>query len=191
MIDLGIHLVDLALWTLDFVSVTGASSRLFSQGLPLAPADGTALVAVEDYAVARIDLSSGAAVQLACSWNLAAGADAVIGAWFYGTRGGAALRNVAGSFYDFTAEHFRGRQRELLSAPPDEWGGRAAVDWATRLARGSAFDPEAEQLVTVAAALDLVYGRSANYAEPLVTLGAAVGRDVAGPRIAHVGGPDR
>jgi hypothetical protein len=99
-------------------------------------------------------------VQLACSWNLHAGVDAVIGAAFYGTRGGAALRNVGGSFYDFTAERFSGTRRETLSAPPDEWGGRAAVAWATALAAGARFDPSAERLVDVAAALDGIYGRA-------------------------------
>jgi predicted dehydrogenase len=155
VIDLGIHLVDLALWTLGFPSVTGATSRLFTRGEPLAGRTDV----VEDYALARVDVEGGAAVQLACSWNLPAGVDAVIGASFYGTRGGAALRNVGGSFYDFTAERFRGTARETLSAPPDEWGGRAAVDWATRLARGAAFDPEVERLVDVAGALDMIYGR--------------------------------
>ena len=155
VIDLGIHLVDLALWTLGFPRVDGATSRLFSQGTPL----GARRDAVEDYAVARLDFADGAAAQLACSWNLPAGRDAVIGASFYGTRGGAALRNVDGSFYDFVAERFRGTRRETLSAPPDEWGGRAAVTWARRLAAGERYDPEVERLVEVAQALDAIYGR--------------------------------
>ena len=155
VIDLGIHLVDLALWTLDFPAVAGATGRLFSKGTPLAGRRDV----VEDYAVARLDLEGGGAAQLACSWNLPAGCDAVIGASFYGTRGGAALRNVNGSFYDFVAERFHGTRRETLSAPPDEWGGRAAVAWARRLADGERFDPEVEKLVQVAQALDAIYGR--------------------------------
>jgi predicted dehydrogenase len=155
VIDLGIHLVDLALWTLDFPRLEGVTSRLYARGAPLRDARA----AVEDYAVARLDLDGGAAVQLACSWNLPAGCDAVIGASFYGTRGGAALRNVNGSFYDFTAERFHGTRRETLSAPPDDWGGRAAVAWATRLAAGERFDPAVARLVEVAAALDAIYGR--------------------------------
>jgi hypothetical protein len=46
-----------------------------------------------------------------------------------------------------------------LAAPPDAWGGRAAADWAERLAGGARFDPGAEHLVEVAAALDRIYGR--------------------------------
>jgi predicted dehydrogenase len=153
VIDLGIHLVDLALWTLGFPAVTGATSRLYAKGAPL----GDARDQVEDYAVARVDLESGAAMQLTCSWNLPAGQEAVIGATFYGTDGAAALTNVDGSFYDFRAERYRGTSRELLAGPPDAWGGRAAVDWAQRLAAGAAFDPDVERLVEVAGALDLVY----------------------------------
>jgi hypothetical protein len=45
-----------------------------------------------------MELEGGTAVQLACSWRLQAGTDAIITAAFYGTEGGAALRNVGGSF---------------------------------------------------------------------------------------------
>lgn len=154
VMDLGVHLVDLALWTLDFPAVEEVTSRLFSGGTPL----GLQPSAVEDYAMVRLDLGSGAAVQLGCSWKLSAGCDAVIGAAFYGTGGGAALRNVNGSFYDFIAERFHGTARETLAEPPDDWGGRAATRWAERLARGERFDPEAERLVAVAEVLDRIYG---------------------------------
>jgi len=70
-----------------------------------------------------------------------------------------ALHNVDGSFYDFIAERYRGTARETLATPPDEWGGRAAADWAARLAAGERFAPEAERLVDVARVLDRIYGR--------------------------------
>jgi predicted dehydrogenase len=114
---------------------------------------------VEDYATAILGLQSGTAVRLACSWRLQAGRDAIISAAFYGTNGGAALRNVEGSFYDFVAERYRGTARETLTTLPDAWGGRAAVDWAKRLASDARFDKEAERLVTVSRVLDRIYGR--------------------------------
>ncbi len=155
VMDLGVHLVDLALWVMDFPQVSGVTSKLFSSGEPLGGRADT----VEDYALATLELDTGAAVQLSCSWRLQAGTDAIISASFYGTGGGVALRNVAGSFYDLTAERFRGTSRETLASPPDEWGGRAAADWARRLAAGERFDPAAERLVDVAQALDRIYGR--------------------------------
>jgi predicted dehydrogenase len=154
LMDLGIHLVDLALWALGFPTVIATASRRFAGGRPLHGHD-----VVEDYTIAQLDLASGAAVRLACSWRLAAGCDAVIAAAFYGTAGGAALQNVGGSFYDFTAEHYRGTAREMLAAPPDAWGGRAVVDWARQLAGGGRFDAAAWQLVDVAAVLDRLYDR--------------------------------
>lgn len=153
VMDLGIHLVDAALWLLGFPEVASVSSRLFAKGRPM-PDD-----AVEDYAVARIDLKSGASVQIACSWNLPAGRDAVIETRAWGTRGGAAFRNVNGSFFDFVAERYRGTSTETLVSPPDDWGGRAIVDWTQRLAEGARFDPEAERLVDVARVLDAIYAR--------------------------------
>jgi predicted dehydrogenase len=155
VIDLGVHLVDLALWALDFPEVVDVRSHLFAGGEPL----GSRIDRVEDYAVATLTLGGGTVARLACSWRLQAGCDAVIAAEFYGTEGGAALRNVGGSFYDFTAERFRGAAREPLASPPDAWGGRAAADWARRLASGQRFDPAAERLVEVARTLDRIYGR--------------------------------
>ena len=155
VMDLGVHLVDLALWVLAFPEVSGVSAKLFAGGerLPALAARG------EDYAVATLDLETGAAVQLACSWRLQAGCDAILSVAFYGTEGGARLHNVNGSFYDFTAERYRGTARETLTTPPDAWGGRAAVDWAARLAAGEAFAADTERLVQVAQVLDRIYGR--------------------------------
>jgi predicted dehydrogenase len=156
VIDLGSHLVDLALWMLEDGPVVRVASQLFAKGRRLTLPTST----VEDYATAQLDFAGGASVRVACSWNLPAGCDAFIEASFYGTKGGAALRNVDGSFYDFRAERLRGTSRETLSLPPDAWGGRAAVDWARRLAAGQGYDMQAEKLVTLAGVLDQIYGRN-------------------------------
>ncbi|WP_375457586.1 Gfo/Idh/MocA family protein [uncultured Enterovirga sp.] len=155
VMDLGIHLVDLALWALDFPRVLDVSSTLLAGGQPLAARTNV----VEDYAVATLELESGAVIRIACSWRLQAGCDAVISADLHGTEGGASFRNVGGSFYDFRAERFRGTARETLTDPPDEWGGRAAADWARRLAEGARFDGSAERLLESALVLDAIYGR--------------------------------
>lgn len=154
VMDLGIHLVDLLLWALDFPQVVDVRSRLYSEGKPLAEPQS----ALEDYAVAELHLASGTVARLACSWRLPAGRDAVIEAAFYGTRGAAILRNVNGSFYEFTVEHCEGTRCRLLAGPPDDWGGRAICAWARRVAEDAAFDPAAERLVSVAAVIDRIYG---------------------------------
>ena len=152
VIDLGIHLVDAALWILD-QPIVGVTSRLLHHGKRIDQLEGIC----EDYATARLDLASGAAINLSCSWHLHAGRDAVIEASFYGTKGGAAMRNVNGSFYDFIAKRFNSTSRQVLAAPPDEWFGRAAVEWARRLARDPTFDPEIERIIEVASAIDAIY----------------------------------
>jgi predicted dehydrogenase len=140
LIDLGVHLVDLALWTLGDLQV--ADARLV--GSP-----------VETYAHARLG-----PVTIACSWSLHAGADAVIGARFHCADGGVEVANVGGSFYDFRCDRLRGTAREPLVEPPDDWAGRAAVAWAERVARGERFDAEeGEELVRLHELLDELYGR--------------------------------
>jgi len=153
VIDLGIHLVDLALWLLDWPTVRRVDSALYANGSRVSDREDT----VEDYATATIELDGDITVRLACSWRLHAGQDAVIEAAVYGSSGGAALRNVSGSFYDFTAERFRGTQRERLTSPPDAWGGRAAIAWAEQLARSNRFDDSVEMLERVSEILDRIY----------------------------------
>ena len=172
VMDLGVHMIDLALWLLDFPGVDDVDSCLFAGGRPLDPSCDE----VEDHAFATLRLETGAVVRLACSWRLHAGRDAVIAAEFYGSEGGAALRNVAGSFYDFTAERFAGTAHRTLAGPPDAWGGRAAAEWARRLADGARFDPAAEQLVAVARVMDRIYGRAPPVAASMDLLPAGAER---------------
>jgi predicted dehydrogenase len=156
LIDLGVHLVDLALWLFDFPGVTHAHAHLTRGGRPAGPSE------VEDYAAASLQLASGVHVRIACSWNLHAGRDAVIDASVYGTGGGARMRNENGSFLDFTAERFEGRDAQVLASPPDEWGGRAAAEWVRKLASGERFDGSTNGLLQTARVLDRLYGRDAD-----------------------------
>jgi predicted dehydrogenase len=148
VIDLGIHLLDLALWLLGDVEVESVAGRL--HGAPL-----------EDHAEAQIVLAGGPVVRLTCSWRLHAGRDCVLEASLYGTQGGVSLRNVGGSFYDFVADRYFGTHTEVLATPPDDWSGRAAVDWARRVAVGERFDPQIEDVVRVHEIVDLLYERRA------------------------------
>ncbi len=154
-IDLGTHLVDLALWVLGFPQVQLVTSRLYFHGHSLAPGEDV----VEDYAVAQLELDGGAVARLTCSWNLPMGRDAIIEAHFHGSRGGASLRNRDGSFHDFVAERYQGTQRFPLADPPDAWGGRAVLDWARRLGGGARYESGIESVVQVATAMDAIYGR--------------------------------
>jgi predicted dehydrogenase len=153
VMDLGVHLVDLLLWTLGFPAVTSVSADLYVGGEHLGRQPGK----VEDYGVVTLGLENGSVARLGCSWGLHAGCDAVISATFHGTAGSLAFSNVAGSFYDFTAELRRGTQCDIIASPPDNWGGRAAVDWFKRLTPGGGFDPEAERLLQVSEVLDRIY----------------------------------
>lgn len=155
VMDLGIHLADLLLWLLGRPSVLAVRSRLYAGGrrLPLPTGE------LEDFALAEVELEGGASARLACSWRAPAGCDAVIEVRLYGSRGAAVLHNVGGSFYDFALDLCRGTRTENLVHPPDDWGARSLCNWAARLARSRRFDPEAAELVEVAALVDALYGR--------------------------------
>ncbi len=151
VIDLGTHLLDLALWLTGSAGARVRSAALLRGGGPVGPDD------VEDYAVAHLTLDAGVEARLACSWFLPAGRECVIECVLYGTNGAAAVRNVGGSFYDFRAERWSGTTSETLAEPPDEWGGRALAAWASRLAADRSFDSAAEEHVALARVIDEVY----------------------------------
>jgi len=155
LIDLGVHLIDLAFWLLDDPAVREVQGATFNAGAPLQ--DG----AVDDCASVRIELEDGAVLTLAVSWNAHAGADCVIKATLLGTQGGAEFRNVDGSFYDFELARFAGRSTEIETRESRDWLGKAIIDWIDRLAVANRFDPEIERSVRVSEVVDAVYQRTA------------------------------
>ncbi len=150
--DLGVHLLDLALWLLDFPEVREVQGTLFRAGERL---DGRG---IDDFAKASVRLG-GAAGTIAASWNAHAGADCEVRVSLFGTDAGAEMRNIDGSFYDFTAARHDGRERTELTREGDAWLGRGIVEWCGSLASSARFDPEIEHSIAVAQAVDAVYGR--------------------------------
>lgn len=151
LLDLGVHLLALALWLQDFPPVEVRSSRRFARGRSARKED------IEDQAYVELRQRNGAIVRVACSWYAHIGGDAVIEASFSGTRGGLAWRNVGGSFYDFEMDACHGSRRETLARGADEWGPRALIAWVERIAQDDAFDPAALRIASSVQLIDSVY----------------------------------
>jgi predicted dehydrogenase len=150
LIDLGTHLVDLALW----LSGARAATVLSARTLRLRGHE------VEDQATAELDLGA-AHARLACSWFQPAGRDCVFECTAWGADGAVSVTNVDGSFYDFRAELWRSGSRETLVEPPDAWGGRAIGAWTKRLGSDASFDPAATELELLARTIDAIYAEAA------------------------------
>jgi predicted dehydrogenase len=169
LIDLGTHLVDLALW---LTRAAGSSDpnrvvpfaphtckRNHAIGVEAARALSVHGHAVEDHATAELSLGDTRA-RLACSWFTPAGRDCVFECTAWGSEGAVSVRNVGGSFYDFGAELWRGTSSETLVEPPDHWGGRAIAAWAERLRSDRSYDPAADELALGAEAIDAIYAQA-------------------------------
>jgi predicted dehydrogenase len=153
LLDLGVHLIDLALWLQAAPAMELVSSNLFAQGQPVRGGEE----AIEDLAFATFRQSSGAVIRLACSWNAHVGRGAVIEMRLLATKGGAHWRNIDGSFYDFQLDLTRGTSCERIGSAPDDWGARALSSWCRRLQHDRSFDPEALLILPGASLIDEVY----------------------------------
>ena len=69
------------------------------------------------------------------------------------------MRNENGSFFDFSADLFTGRDCRRIASPPDDWGGRAAAEWVRKLAAGERFAGSTAGLLETARVLGRLYGR--------------------------------
>ena len=164
LLDLGCHLLDLCHWLLGARDPVEVRARCFRDGRRLEPP----IAEPEDLVLADIDYASGLHAHLACSWRASVGRGAVIGCRIFGTDGGAELRNVGGSFYDFEVLLNRGDTCERLGGPPDPWPGRALLDWAARLRDGKDPGEDLAPLAATAGVIDRIYGRTPGGESPCV-----------------------
>jgi predicted dehydrogenase len=155
LLDLGCHLLDLCQWLLGARDPFDVRARCYRGGRRLVPP----IREPEDFVMAEVLYASGIDVHVSCSWRASAGQGAIIGCRLFGTQGGAAIRNVGGSFYDFEVELNHGDRSRLLGAPPDAWAGRALVDWAARLQGGAGYAVDTAELAATARVIDRIYGR--------------------------------
>lgn len=153
-LDLGIHLLDIALWVLDSY-VESFDGQALCKGQRTVGRGG-----IDDYAWACLSLSNGASVRLACSWGLHAGQDAVIEFTFFGTKGGISIKNINGSFYDFSSEIYRGRSRCEFVPPDASWQKGAIVRWCHHLQKSPEYRIEIERQYEVARVIDAIYKRN-------------------------------
>lgn len=156
VLDLGVHMVDLALWALAGDPVAAVDATLYADARPLRCPPH----ACEDRAYVQMRTAGGVTVRLACSWNLHLGRDAEIAMTVQGREGGAEARNISGSFFDFEAWRLQGTDRRQIARPPDAWFGRAAAAWARRLAVDASFDPAVAEAVATMRLIDRIYGRN-------------------------------
>lgn len=153
LLDLGVHLIDLALWMLDFPDVRSTVSEMYSKGRLIEGNEKTS----EDYISTQIVTDTEVVIRLVCSWNLPAGQDAEIKAAFYGTEKAALFYNVNGSFYDFETAICKGTSREIISTPPDDWGPRALIKWVQELQDDVHFRKESFLFYNAAEIIDRIY----------------------------------
>ncbi|ODS86662.1 MAG: hypothetical protein ABS46_00770 [Cytophagaceae bacterium SCN 52-12] len=159
VIDLGIHLIDMMLWLLDYPGVEVIASMMSSKGKPLT-AEGQE---VEDFALALLCAGGNLPVSLTCSWHSSPGAGADFSFHLHGTLGALSFRNKGGSFYDFEAVRLHGDKTIPVSEETGIWGGSAIAHWFRKLGESAAFDPGSIRAVQVAEIVDEIYRKGISH----------------------------
>lgn len=152
LIDLGSHMIDLFVYLFKASSLEVEYANILSHGYPVVNPDEQ----VEDYAEAILS-GKRISFQLACSWRLSVGKDADISLKVYGTEGGASFYNTNGSFYDFKLDLHKQNTTETIVDQPDDWGGKAIQEWASKLAEGNHYDEANQELIQTATILEDIY----------------------------------
>jgi predicted dehydrogenase len=153
LIDLGSHLLDLLVYLFNPPTIEVQYAHLLTNGKTITDPRK----AVEDFAEAQLNTSTGISIRMACSWKLPVGKDAEISLKIFGTKGGASFHNVNGSFYDFQTDLYYQNSAQTIEVPPDDWGGKAIQHWAEQLAQQNTFNPNNEELVKSAALMEDIY----------------------------------
>jgi predicted dehydrogenase len=151
LIDLGTHLVDLALWLTGAGEYEVETARMLSlQGHE-----------VEDQATAELALGDDEVrARLACSWFQSTGGECAFECTAWGSDGAVSVRNLGGSSHDFRTELWRGTSSEPLVEPPEPWSGQAVGAWARQLTDSRHYDPAANELELLAEVIDDVYAKA-------------------------------
>lgn len=171
LLDIGVHMLDLALWLLGnprVVLVTGKTFQTFTrpearQTRMWAPAASDGAYDVEDFAVAFLHLETGATLTLEVSWaaNLARDVQFV---HLFGTGAGAVLEEIDFSDRRFTVytERFGCLVDESPRVKWEPWGDRVAM-WRHFLdcvKTGQPPSAAVEEAVQVQRILDAIYTAS-------------------------------
>lgn len=98
VIDLGVHVLDRALWMCGYSEAEWVLANTFSNIAPReAKERGMEHFALEDMGVAMVRLKNGAMLELEASWAANRGEEAII-TRVYGSKGGAILHSVKGNY---------------------------------------------------------------------------------------------
>lgn len=171
LIDLGVHLIDLALWLLGNAAGAGGPDGTGEppavaavSGAPLREGRPLAGRGIDDFTTARLALARDGeppvSLHLATSWNAHAGRDCDFRFDLHGTLASASFHNEGGSFYDFALALRHGRDEQILTRESADWLGRATVAWTRSLATSPAYDPAIETSLQIARAVDAIYRSS-------------------------------
>lgn len=150
LLDLGVHLVDLAFWCCGARDWTEAGG--WRRDVPDHPG-------VDAFGEVEGIMTDGPRFRVGASWNAHAGRDCDMRLTFHGTDASAEIRNVDGSFFEFELLLRSGRSQERVVVDRRRWMDRPLRDWVEGLTRGDGFDRGTRSNLTVARLLERVYER--------------------------------
>jgi predicted dehydrogenase len=166
LIDIGVHLLDLAWWLNGCPRPIAASAATYAKFGPAgrgnwgAPSSGGTFD-VEDLAVGLIRFDNGLTINLEVSWALNTRQENEMWVQLYGDRGGAEWGEPTGIFTEIAG---RSSNSEVSTPPNDPWQGEMQ-HFIDSILDNTKPDPDAAQGVAIMKMLDAIYDSAAQGAE--------------------------
>ncbi|MBW3597528.1 MAG: Gfo/Idh/MocA family oxidoreductase [Planctomycetes bacterium] len=151
-LDLGVHLVDLILHSLDCPEAEIADITAWRRDLADHPG-------IDGFTALNFHLARGPRCRIMTSWHAHTGKDCDFRLTLFGSEGTGEIRNTGGSFFDFEFLRKTGRNEEILAADHREWMDRGIIAWSRRLAEMKSYNASAEINRRIAKIVDAVYDR--------------------------------
>lgn len=154
LVDMSFHLIDLALWLLDYPRVVNVKSYAISGNVPEISRPDK----LGDYALAKIHLADGATVRVGYSQR--SSCDTVIDMEIYGScRGDSVLKSMNEFLFNFVVGGNMNACKINSGFHHDTWINQSLIEWVMRLNSVPGFDPGIEKSIYIADIIDRVYGR--------------------------------
>ncbi|SFG00860.1 Predicted dehydrogenase [Salegentibacter agarivorans] len=154
--DTGVHLLDIALKSLNYPEIKYLTVIPYKRGKKIEKQNPFC----EDYLLLTCITANGTLINLRCSRNLPRTRKRTIEADYHGEKGDLRLRNHDKSEHDLIVEEYKNEYLSIVSSPPDVFVDAAIQEWIWSLRAEKGYDKKnAKEMLALAGVVHQIYNQ--------------------------------